>query len=580
VTHAINRAIARARFVLHRRCVRMASFVCAMAAWALAASIARAQPTLVVRAESRIELDVVHDADGLFVTGALRDDLGVPLAGEDVSLELSHAVASTHQRGSHVLTRVVRATADGTFSTHFRVEASDYVVDAAYEGASEHLGTRATRFYDLDRAHVTLRLALEGGARVDLEVPTHLLTITASSDAGGAGLEMQITDEIGSADLGHGASDADGVLRVAIASDRLGPPAAGRLVVRTHGDATRAEAQSELPIVRFRATHVSLALDRDVLGAGDELVLSGTLTDGVRPLERDAISLVSGDHVLATVLTDDAGAFRTTLDESAFVDLEGIVPIVARFDGAAPWVPGSESEARTIEIRRPMAIGWLWAFVPIVIAALAVRWSMRPAPGAAPAPRRADGAAGVALGARRTIVAHRFDVTGVVRDAISGEPIAGALVRTREQEQVTTSTGAFALVATRESASLVVSHPEYLPLEVALALPHRGEHEGMQVRLGNRRAAAFASLRRVAVELAPDGEIALALTQREIFELLRSRGASPPALPELVARVEVACYADVPPDDDEIARIRASAGVVLGSPPPRPPMTGPSATRR
>ncbi len=146
----------------------------------LIAAPAAAQPTVTVRAESRLELDIRRADAGLLVTGALRDDLGVPLAGDEVSLELSHAIASEHQRGRHVLTRVVTADPEGRFTTTFTVDPGDYVVDAAYEGAAEHLGTRATRFFDLDRAHVTLRLALEGGTRVDLSIPEHALTIAVA----------------------------------------------------------------------------------------------------------------------------------------------------------------------------------------------------------------------------------------------------------------------------------------------------------------------------------------------------------------------------------------------------------------
>ncbi len=546
----------------------------------LTAAPALAQPTVIVRAESRLELDVRRDVDGLVVTGALRDDLGVALAGNDVTLELSHAVASEHRRTSRVITRVVTATADGTFSTHFQVDAGDYVVDAGYEGAAEHTGTHVTRFFDLDRAHVSLRVALDDGTRIDLSVAEHRLTIVATSETGGQDLAMSVTDESGDAELGHGTTDADGVLHVSLESARLGPPAAGRLVVRTVGDATRAEAQSELPVVRFRPTETTIALSRAIFSPGDTLGVTGTLTDGVGPLPREAISVVSADRVLSTVLTDERGRYDATLDESAFTELEGEVPIVARFDGAAPWIPGSESRVQRLTLSRPLALGWLWAIVPIALAALAVRWSLRRERGAAPIVRRPDGAPGVALGARRLLAAQRFDVSGIVRDAISGDPVVGATVRAGEHEATTDAMGAFAFTATREASSLVVDHVEYLPLETIVALPHRGEHDAMHFRMASRRAVSFAALRQVAAGLASDGEVALALTQREIFEVLRSRGASPPTLPDLVSRVEVACYAEGPPNDAEIAEIRRSAGAILARPIVRAASAGAARGRR
>lgn len=559
-------------------CVRLASIVgvlvlAGVPAWA------QAQPTLLVRAETRLELDVTRETDGLSVTGALRDDLGVALGGNEVTLELSHAVASTGQRGVRVSTHVVTAMPDGTFSTYFPVEPGDYLVEATYRGEVAHRGTRATRFFDLNRAHLTLQLALDEGARIDLRQPEHTLTITASSAAGGAGLLMIVSDGSGSTELGRGTTDDRGVLRVTFPSSALGPPAAGRIVVRTHGDATRAEAQIELPVVRYRPTQTSLVLSRADFSPGDALVASGTLDDGVSPIPRAAISIVSGETVLATVLTDEAGRFEAPLDEAAFVDLVGTIALVARFDGAAPWIPGSESAPISLTLRRPLALDWLWAAVPIFLAALVVRWSLTRERREQPVVRRPDGASGVALGARRTLVAQRLEVSGAVRDAASGEAVADVIVRAGAVETRTSESGAFGLTATRDASVLRLEHPEYVPLEIPLALPHRGEHEAMQVRLASRRAVSFAALREVAARLAPEGEVALALTQREIFELLRSRGASPPALPELVARVEVACYAAVPPADDEIAEIRSSARAIL-SRPARERTSVPSATRR
>ena len=119
----INDAIAPPFPVRHRPCVRVQAIV-GVALVLLFAAAAAAQPTVTVRAESRLELDIRRAEAGLLVTGALRDDLGVPLAGDEVSLEVSHAIASEHQRGRHVLTRVVTADPEGRFTTTFAVESA------------------------------------------------------------------------------------------------------------------------------------------------------------------------------------------------------------------------------------------------------------------------------------------------------------------------------------------------------------------------------------------------------------------------------------------------------------------------
>ncbi len=544
----------------------------AIACFFVLAEVARARaqaPTVTVRAESRLELDVRRTPTGLHVSGALRDDLGVPLAGEDVSLEVSHAVAAEHRRGAHAATRVLHAEDGGTFDTEIALDAGDYVVDATYEGAPEHLGTRATRFFDLDRAHVVLRLSIEGGVRVDLTRETHELTIAASSEAGGAGLAMSVTDETGATELARGTTGEDGTVVVTLASAALGPPAAGRLIVRTRGDATRAEAQSELPIVRFRPTTTTLVLGAGTLGTEGSVTARGALSDGTAPLEREAITLVAGDRIVRTVLTDERGEFAVALTSADFDAESEEVELVARFDGASPWVPGSSSAPARLRIEHPVSFDWLLALVPMALAALVVRWSLRHDPTFVPTPRREAAGPGVSLGARRGLVAQRTEISGVVRDAATSEPISGASVRVDAVETQSDARGAFELSGVRRAGALVVAHPDYLAFETPVSAPHRGEHEGMTLRLASRRAAAFAPLREVATALAPEGEIAPALTQREIFELLRARGASPPGLPDLVQRVEIACYGPRSPADDEIDAIRVAARVVASPAPAR-----------
>jgi hypothetical protein len=532
----------------------------------LTAASAHAQPTVTICAESRLELDVRSADDGLDVTGALRDDLGIPLVGEEISLELSEGHPDDRSRGSHITTRTVQTGPDGAFALRFEVASGDYVVDAAFGGSAEHLAITATRFFDLDRAHLSLRLGFVDGASLDLTRSEHDLQITARSDRGGTGLAMDVLDERGTT-LGHGvtepiAGSTDGSLRIRIASALLGPPSSGRIVVRTSGDRDRAEAQSELPVVRFRPTHTTLTLSRTAIDPRERVLANGRLDDGVDPLPHEAIGLFAGDTLVGTALTDEAGHFELQLAGDDLGDVEdGAVAVVARYASSAPWRPGSESPSITLTIARPTSLGWLWALVAVLASSAVALWSLRTGPGAPQRVARHEGVAGIALGARRVLAPSRTEIHGVVLDAISSEPIVGARVAVAGAETTTDARGSFVLAPPRGAAELRVESSEHLTLRTAIAVPHRGEHEGMQIRLGSRRAASFVPLRKLAGELA-DQEIAPALTQREVIEVLRARGASPPALPALVARVEVACYGERAPDDEEIAAIQASAAAM------------------
>jgi hypothetical protein len=554
----------------------------------LCATVAWAQPVVVVRSESRLELDVRRAEDGgLDVTGALRDDLGAALPDRDVALELSRANAHEHDhiRGSHVTTRSVHTGTDGTFTARFATSPPpfgapiDYVIDATYEGDTEHVGTRATRFFDVDRAHVVLRLTIAGGARIDLSETAHALDIVATSSAGGDGLAMTLSDER-DVTLGTGVTDASGTLHLELASHALGPPAAGRLIVRTLGDAGRTEAQTEVPVVRFRPTETTLELAGSRIAPGEPIRASGALTDGRDPLEREAIGVFVGDVLVRTLLTDDGGRFTTSITLDDVPDLEGHVSVRARFAGDAPWVPASESPAVTAEIVRPTSWAWLWALVPIALSVAIALWSLGRERAVSPSRARVPLGPGIALGQRTSLAANRMDVSGIVLDATTSEPLAGIAVTLGDISTTTDQQGRFALeMPSRGTAELVAVGVEHLPARLAIAAPHRGELSSLAIRLTGRRATTFAALRLVADHLAPTSDASTAMTQREILEHLRARGASPPSLPRLVSMVEVACYGAAPPTDDAMAEAHAIARTIVAETGRAAPRT-PGATPR
>ena len=135
--------------------------------------------------------------------------------------------------------------------------------------------------------------------------------------------------------------------------------------------------------------------------------------------------------------------------------------------------------------------------------------------------------------------------------------------------------GYFALgPAARGAADLTASSPEHVLLATPISIPHRGELTAVSIRLAGRRAITFAALREVASHLSPTSDASAALTQRELLDLLRARGASPPLLPRLVGVVESACYGRSPPTDVEMAEVRTIATAIVLASAKSPPPAG------
>src|SRR5690606_25949483 len=87
------------------------------------------------------------------------------------------------------------------------------------------------------------------------------------------------------------------------------------------------------------------------------------------PLRRKAIGLWAGDRHLATVLTDDAGAYAVVLSADELGTLDGSV--LARFESDAPWWGASESSPVALRVEVPGATPWPWILISVALSGLA-----------------------------------------------------------------------------------------------------------------------------------------------------------------------------------------------------------------
>ncbi len=533
----------------------------ALAALSLVSLDVAAQPLVHVRAESRIELRTVRREDGTEIQGTLRDDLGGPLGARALEVRIRRTVPDAVPRVESVTT-----DPQGRFGLSLRLELGSYVLSAAFEGDESHERVEVERQLDLTRADVRLRVVVPDGGRLDLDRPTHTIEVFALSAQGGSGLTVDVLDERDRA-IARGVTDATGRVRFDLRSSDLGAPGAGRLKARSRPDALRSEAQTEVPIVRLRATSITLQAARGYAQPGEGIRLSGELRDSSGPIEGAAVGVFAGEEHLATVLTDSAGAFATEVHAPARANER--LSVEARFVSDSPGRAPSQSAPVTIEIRNAPSAPWAWSFVPIAISILVLAWIARRTPAriekAAPPP--VPKAAGIEAAARRASRPDRADVTGSIVDQRDDEAIGEVAIHVvQDGRAVVTLTadddGSFAIRGLAEGSFVLTFEARgYAPLACKVEVPHRGEWTGMTVRLQSLRALALEPFRGVALAILPSSRLWDVWTNRDVLAHAKPRDAH--ALGALTERVEEAYYASDPPDERDVAEIEHQATGVL-----------------
>lgn len=520
-------------------------------------SVAHGQLRVRVRAEARIEVRVDRAPGLVTVGGTLRDDLGQPLADREVALRIQDSA------GIHIHAASPRTDTRGSFATSLPLETGAYQIVARWAGDSGHRQVEIRQALDLTRAHVRLDVGVADG-RLDLDRDTHTLDVRASSEEGGAGLHIDVRNELDRL-LAEGTTNTEGRARFSISSAALGPPAAGRMIVHTRGDARRAEAQTEVPIVRFRPIALTLRASAVRIRERDEITLAGTLSTSEAPLARRAVGLFAGDAHLETVLTDEEGRFSRKLELGAEDDSP--IVVTARFASDAPWRPSARSEAIEIEIEGTESTPWWWLLAPMIACALALALLARRTEAALTgrAPNESLLAPGIAPGAvsGRSLT---HDLGGVVLDANEGTSLAGARIVLRTDDtQIARSTDAAGRFAFDELAegswTLEISAPGYAGEAIVVHLPHRGEWSALTVRLQSLREIALARFRPIAEALAPARRWWAFWTPRELADRATTRRDE---LARLTTAVERAAYAKPTPDEADVAAIAEHARQIEG----------------
>lgn len=518
-----------------------------------------AQPIVRVRAETQLTFRTHRDREHVSIDGSLHDDLGEPLADREIALSVQeHSSTEIAIDSPHSLVQRLRTNERGDFRTVFTLPRGNWSISADFEGDEHHLRKQVLRDVSFDRAPVELEVDFEGEPIVDLDRPVHTLSVHAVSEAGAEGIEISISENHRT--LARGRTDQHGVLQLTLRTSELGEPAVTRLTIRSESDEHRADAQIEVPIVRFRETSLTLRSSASEVELGSVIHLDGQLTTSVGGLDRKAIGLWAGELHLVTILTDERGEYHAGIDTRELGAFEG--EIVARFESDAPFWGGSISAPIPIHVRSHGSTPWAWITASAALSALIVAFIGRKRPTFQQRHSELPQAASIQFSKRSSFIPESDHVAGRVIDAANDSGIASAKMKVLQTtliaEVETDLDGNFALSALPPGTfALEISAPGYETLTHKVIIPHRGEWSSVCIRLQNLRTLVWEPLKPIAARLLPAPDLWGIWTGRELGSHARQR--APRTLSILIAHIERAAYAREKPTPADLEKIKKEA---------------------
>jgi hypothetical protein len=344
-----------------------------------------------------------------------------------------------------------------------------------------------------------------------------------------------------------------------LARKTVGGPGTRRIRAEFAGDALRQAAQAERTIELTAGSTTTIALDAKRIAYEDDLAVTGRVIDeDDHPVSRAAVTLSSGDRRLAQGATAEDGSYRFRVEGGILG--QGQWGLQVQADPGKPAIRPSRSPPEVVRVSPPQPVPVSYTIAAFLATACAAggffaararpwhKLRRPPPPAEAPASAAPDEpAAGGIVVAKPGLVstlrrANEDGVSGVVRDAVRGRPVAGAIVRLRlggvEQTATTASDGGFAFEALAHGDWITeVAASGHITETFVVAIPHRGELRGVRVDLVPVRERVFQLYRRAAEPVLPEPRLWGVWSPRQIVDHVRSKRPSP-ALAELTSFVE------------------------------------------
>lgn len=550
-------------------------------------------PVVTIRARTAVTLDPVQRQEGGVRVSGLVHERGslepVPYAPVTISLDDQVQSATTES--------------DGRFTMFFPTIGGRHRLQISFRG-DDRFDPADVAIPDFDVTKRPIRVEVRGPENHSRQHGPLPLSIFAQNDVDPVAVHVDIHYGPADADelpkLGTVFTDVRGSAEYALPAARLGPPGAKRIEVRFAGDDAYDGARGQTTLLLRSATTLTFELESRSIGFEGRLRGLGVLKDdhgqgvGGQPisLSVDGPTASPGDTAQArqeTRAVDDAvtaadGSF--SLEAGASELGPGTFRAQAVFDSTVPHLDSKRSTPVQVVIaeRRPVPVGYSLAAFALTAGALVAFVVLRRRPWthwmktlrgdtAAAAPPAADAPPHTGLALARPGLAatlrrpHDFGFAGLVADAVSGSPIAGARLEV-------SAPGGEPLVAESDEAGRFgleelpagllraeVTCPGYVREQFALSIPHRGELRDARVDLLPVRERIFALYRGAAEPLLPRPELWGVWTPRQIVDHVRA-ARHVGALGALTDYVEEKYFSARTPDEEEIPiaieRVRAA----------------------
>lgn len=505
--------------------VRTVTMVLALAPLFL--GIARAEPTIEIRARAVLEVHGSRTDEGeVRIRAVLSDDVGAPIRAARIAL------AGRLSGASCGATIPCVTDASGACGAVLRGCAADGVA-ARYEGTSEIDGSEVTGPV-IDRgAEPRVGVVVDGGPSIDLDARTVRVRVTMEGIAS-IPARIALSDELGRTFLQR-ATTATTELALDVPPREFGPPGLGSVVATVRFE-DGSSATGRAMIARRSRSRLSL------VRSGDELV--ARLADGAGP--------VSGAIVGLTIDASPAGNARTGDDGSArfsFAASDRRRTAQATFHSNDGSRTDATSPRVVLAAVSPPYLRLLLPFVSLAILGVFVRRRTRDDVRASlPTPPRIE-APEVEAAAPSSLLPTHDDLGIRVLAREDGTPLVGAtaafedgsLVLTADERGVLRIDG-----APRGNHRIVVGAGGRIPETIRVRIPHRGEWSAALVRLETPRTHAARAIPVVARAATTNDDERAILTLREAdAKLARAED------PEFLADAERAIYGPASPSPEQ-----------------------------